>query len=81
VIGEYARSSERCIVTRDFSFADMRRYPPRAHFGIVVLTVPPGGGSLYIAGLVRELVARLPELDPLTGKLLIIEPNRIRVRD
>lgn len=59
----------------------MRRYVPAAHFGIVVLTVPPEGGSFYIANLVRELLHRLAEFEPLRGKLLIIEPGRIRVRE
>jgi predicted nuclease of predicted toxin-antitoxin system len=80
-IAAYARRAERCIITRDFGFADMRRYLPREHHGIIVLTVPPECGTQYILNLVRELLAHLAELQPLHGKLLIVDPGRIRVRE
>ena len=53
----------------------------RDYFGIVVLTVPGNGGPEYIAALVREFLERLPDLGDLRGKLLIVEPGRIRVRE
>lgn len=81
VVATYARETERCIVTRDFGFADIRRYAPREHHGIVVLAVPPDGGTRHMLDLMRDFLARLPELEPLRGKLLIVEPKRIRVRE
>ena len=80
-IAAFAQSTRECIVTRDFGFADVREYVPHDYLGIIVLTVPPGGGSRYIGELVQELLARLPDLEPLRGKLLIVERGRIRVRE
>ena len=81
VVAAYARETERCVVTRDFGFSDLRRYAPREHYGIIVLTVPPEGGTRYILNLINEVLARLPELQPFSGKLLIVEPGRIRIRE
>lgn len=82
VIAVYARQESRCIITRDFGFSDIRRYVPRDHHGIVVLTVPPEGGSRYIFDLVREVIMHVAESQQsLTGKLLIVEPGRIRIRE
>ena len=80
IIAGFARESERCIITRDFGFADVRLYVPAEHHGIVVLTVPADGGTRHMLALIGELLDRLAELQPLRGKLLIVEPGRIRVR-
>lgn len=76
-----AAAAGRCLVARDFDFSDTREFPPRNFSGIIVLTIPRAGGPGYVATLVRELLERLPELEPLRGKLLIVEPGRIRVRE
>lgn len=81
LIAAHARVVGACIITRDFGFSDMRRYVPREHFGIIVLTVPSHRGTTYILGLISELLGRFDELAPLTGKLMIVEPNRIRIRE
>lgn len=79
-IAALARRSGRCLVTADFDFADVRHYPPRLFDGLVVLTLPYNAGPAYIERLVRELLDGLPELGAIEGKLLIVEPGRIRVR-
>ncbi|HEY0141106.1 MAG TPA: DUF5615 family PIN-like protein [Thermoanaerobaculia bacterium] len=79
-IAALAQQTRRCIVTGDFDFADVRHYPPRRYDGIVVLTLPYNAGPAYIERLVWEFLNRLSELSPLEGKLLIVEPGRIRVR-
>jgi Domain of unknown function (DUF5615) len=76
-----ATDTGRVLITRDFDFADPRGFEPRRFAGVVVLTVPRHGGPRYIAQLVRELLMRLPEIGDLRGKLLIVEPGRIRVRE
>lgn len=79
-IATLAHRTRRCLITGDYDFADVRTYPPRQYDGLVVLTLPNNAGAAYIERLVREFLDRLPELGPLTGKLLIVEPGRIRVR-
>ena len=80
-VATIARETGRCLITGDFDFADLREFEPRDYLGIVVLVLPRYAGSAYIAALLREFLARLPELGDLTGKLLIIEPGRIRIRE
>ena len=81
VVAAFARESGRCLVTGDFDFADIREFPPRLYPGIVVLTLPADAGPPYIRSLTREFLERFPYLGDLRGKLLIVEPNRIRVRE
>ncbi len=80
-IAVFARNAGRCIVTGDFDFANLLAYEPREFAGIVVLTLPRNALPPYIARLLREFLERVPELSPLKGKLLIVEIDRIRVRE
>lgn len=80
-IAVYARKEERCVITGDFDFANLLEYEPREFAGIVVLTLPRHALPPYIARLVREFLDHLAELAPLSGKLMIVELGRIRVRE
>lgn len=79
-IGAFAKASRRGIVTGDFDFSDTRHFPPRDYWGIVVLVIPYGVTGTYIRRLVVEFLDRSSGMD-LSGKLLIVEPGRIRVRN
>ena len=68
----------RAIVTLDTDFMDVRRFPPERYEGILVLrphrqTVP------RIVALTRRFVPLL-DLEPLPGKLWIIDESRVRIR-
>jgi predicted nuclease of predicted toxin-antitoxin system len=67
----------RILVTRDMGFADIRRYPGPT--GIVVIRYR---GNVVSRQFVESLRARLTEvdLDSLEDKVLILEPNRSRIR-
>ena len=81
IIAERARDEKRCIITRDFDFGDIRAYPPRDYAGIVVLTMPRDRGSPYIRLLLERLMQFARDGGTVTGKLLVVTENRIRVRD
>ena len=81
IVADTAAAAERCLITRDFDSSDTREFMPRRFKGIVVLAVPRNGGPNYIAALLREFLPELPRLGDLRGKLLIVEPGRIRVRE
>ena len=81
VVAAAARRARRCIFTGDFDFADIRLFDPRLHDGIVVVTLPSHAGPVYIQAVTGYFLDQLPALGPLTGKLLIVELGRIRVRD
>lgn len=79
-VATYAQSQGLCLLTGDFDFADIRNYPPSEYSGIVVLFLPRDSSSSYILNLLEaflqqdEIVAQLP------GKLVIVEPGRVRIR-
>jgi predicted nuclease of predicted toxin-antitoxin system len=68
----------RVLITLDYDFAQVLRFPPASTSGIVVLEL---GGRASLAALLerlRSLLATL-ELHPLAGRLWIIEPGRVRM--
>jgi predicted nuclease of predicted toxin-antitoxin system len=81
MIANHARELGRCVVTGDFDYSDIREFEPRRFAGIIILTIPRNAKLAYIELITRELLERLPQLEPLRGKLVIVEAGRIRVRD
>ncbi|MBM3144184.1 MAG: hypothetical protein FJ010_04275 [Chloroflexi bacterium] len=80
-IASYAQYEGFCIITGDYDFADIRNYPPHQYNGLVVLSLPRTATAKYINKLLdgflkqRELIVQIP------GKLAIVEPGRIRLRE
>lgn len=68
----------RILVTADTRFADVRRFPPGEHAGVVLLR--PGIESrrryLALASLLLEAV----NLDAVSGTVVVVEPMSVRVR-
>jgi Domain of unknown function (DUF5615) len=79
-IAREAQRTDRCVITRDFDFADLRNYEPTQHRGIVVLAVPRHRGSAYMRFLLGKLFEHLRAGGVVDGKLLIVEADRIRTR-
>lgn len=79
-IGEFARTGQRVIVTRDLDFADVRRYPPEDSPGYLVLRVPES----WIASEIVELPQRFLDVRGLVEKipahLVILDPRQARFR-
>lgn len=75
---EVCRKEQRCIVTLDLDFSDVTRFPPDAAAGIAVLRLPKGASPVMLVGLVDRLL-RGAALDPVHGRLWIVESTRIRV--
>lgn len=80
-VAAHARTTNRCLFTGDFDFSNILEYKPRNFAGIVVLTLSRNASPVYITALTREFLQQLHLFEPLTGKLLIVEPGRIRVRE
>ena len=69
----------RVLITFDLDFADIRLYPPASHAGIWVLR--PSTQSI---GNTLDLLRRallLLATEPARGRLWIVEPNRVRIRE
>lgn len=68
------------LLTRDVDFADVRRYPPDEHRGIVVLRLPDTMGAGEIMRVLERFLRESAFVDPLPGRLAIIELDRARFR-
>lgn len=77
-IGTAARQEERLLLTLDVGFADLRRYPPGSHPGIILFR-PGSFGPLAVNRFVEHFV-RTTDLGRLAGCVAVAEPGKLRVR-
>jgi predicted nuclease of predicted toxin-antitoxin system len=68
------------LMTRDLDFADIRRYPPPGHPGIVVLRMADDAIASEIVQLLERFIQRTDLTAKLPGHLVILEPARVRFR-
>lgn len=67
----------RCLVSMDLDFSNPLQYPPHKFSGIAVIRVPSPVTLGEILKCCQTLLTGL-EQAPITGKLWIVEPSRIR---
>ena len=73
-----AKSTGAVLLTRDLDFANIRQYPPEDHAGIILFrTKREDKGT--VLGLVERLI-RLLESESPTGRLWVVEADRVRIR-
>ncbi len=80
-IARYALAEGLCLITGDYDFSDIRNYPPNRYAGIVVLSLPRTANSAYINRLLDGFLAQEELVATLSGKLAIVEPGRVRLRE
>jgi predicted nuclease of predicted toxin-antitoxin system len=73
-----AKGEDRMVFTLDLDFADLRKFPPGSHPGIILFR-PRSMGPMAVNEFVLKFV-RETELASLVRCLAIVEPQRIRVR-
>ena len=76
-LSERIRLEGRAIVTLDLDFSDIRAYPPQDYLGIILRPNRQDKDSL--SALIRRLLPLL-SVEPLSGCIWIVEPDRIRIR-
>jgi len=74
-----SRAEDRILVTFDLDFSDIRAYPPASHAGIWVLRPHTQSIENTLAMLKSALLVL--EAEPTRGRLWIIEPERVRIRE
>lgn len=72
------QQESRALITLDMGFADIRYYPPNLLSGTVVLRVKSQDKQTVLT-VVSQMIPNLAE-HQLTGKLWIVEEDRIRIR-
>ena len=75
---EVCCEEKRCLLTLDLDFADPFRFPPEKCGGIVVFRPPEPITPMILENMASRLLTALSS-DPISGKLWIVEPNRIRI--
>jgi predicted nuclease of predicted toxin-antitoxin system len=78
-IAAHAREERLCLLTEDWGFADIRRYPPPEYFGIVVFETKDSSIDEKLAAL-RNLLDRADVVESLVGRLAIVTAMKIRLR-
>jgi predicted nuclease of predicted toxin-antitoxin system len=68
----------RMLFTLDVEFADLRKYPPGKHPGIILFR-PPSFGPLSVNRFVVDFV-RSADLTELESCVAIVDASRVRVR-
>lgn len=68
----------RILLTLDFDFSQILRFPPDASAGIVVLSASGRMTSAMIQLLLAQMIQALNTHTP-DGQLWIVEPGRIRI--
>ena len=79
VVFGYAVEHRLTLITRDLGFATSRERQIANHAGIIVVRIPNEVSISTIKGIVLEAIRKIP-CDRLDGHLVIVEPNRIRMR-
>lgn len=77
-VAAFAASERRMLLTLDLDFSDARTYPPGSHPGIVLFR-PGSMGPLTVNAFV-EVFVEATNLDDLAGCLVVVDPDRVRVR-
>lgn len=79
-IASFTKTNNLCLVTGDFDFSNIRNYPPSLYPGIIVLSLPRDATADYILNLFENFLKQNLLISDLQGKLIIVEPGRVRIR-
>jgi len=74
-----SQTEARILVTLDLDFSDIRVYPPASHHGVWVLR--PHIQSIESTLALLRCAIRVLESETAHGRLWIIEPERVRIRE
>ena len=77
-VADAARSESRILLTLDIEFADLRKYAPGTHPGIVPFR-PRSLGATTVNEFVEAFVRRT-DLDALIGCAAVVDSTRVRIR-
>jgi predicted nuclease of predicted toxin-antitoxin system len=79
-IAAHVQKTRAALLTRDLDFGDIRRYPPKDYYGIVVLRLPDDMIAEDIVQVLERFLREPVFVERLRGRLAIVEPHRVRFR-
>jgi predicted nuclease of predicted toxin-antitoxin system len=77
-IASAAKNEQRMLLTLDIEFADLRKYPPGSHPGVILfrpLSLSPLSVNAFIADFIRRT-----DLDNLAACVAVVDPVHVRIR-
>jgi len=77
-VGAAAKAEGMLLFTLDLEFADLRKFPPGSHPGVVLFR-PKGVGPISVNRFILDFVKTTNLLD-LAGCTVVVDPTRVRVR-
>lgn len=77
-IGGVAKTEGMMLFTLDIEFADLRKFPPGSHPGVVLFR-PQSMGPLTVNHFIIEFVKET-DLGSLSGCVVVVDPTRVRIR-
>ncbi len=77
-IAQAAKEEQRMLLTLDVEFADLRKYPPGSHPGVILFR-PLSLSPLSVNSFITDFVRRT-DLDKLAACVAVVDPVHVRVR-
>ena len=77
-VGKAAKTEGRMLFTLDLEFANLHKFPPGSHPGVVLFR-PQSMGPLAVSNFVTRFIEET-DLASLSGCLVIVDPMWIRIR-
>jgi predicted nuclease of predicted toxin-antitoxin system len=77
-LAQACQAERRTLVTLDTGFGDIRTYPPEQFAGLIVLRLAKQNRS-HVLAVFRRVMTLIPA-EPLSGRLWVVEEDRVRVR-
>ena len=77
-LASVCQKETRVLITLDTDFADIRAFPPKQYYGLIVLRIKRHDKT-YVRQILSRLIRKL-STEPLERRLWIVEENRIRIR-
>ena len=77
-VGAAAKSERLILFTLDLEFADLRKFPPGTHPGIILFR-PHSMGPLATNRFIVNFV-KVTDITALSGCIVVVDPTRVRIR-
>ncbi len=78
IIAAVCKTEERVLLTLDLDFSNVQAYPPANHSGLVVFRLRQQDKPHVLAAFLR--IMPLFEVEPMQGRLWIVDEQRVRIR-
>jgi hypothetical protein len=79
-IADHARQHQFAILSSDQDFGNVLLFPPAHFHGLVVIRPPRGATVVMVLSLVEQFLKDSKVMPSLPGRLVIVEPGRLRCR-